>query len=74
MQQDIALAAGIILAVLSVVSVLTALIERRSPRVASVVVVIAGGLLLWAIGADADGFSWSDIPEAFINIVAAVVN
>jgi hypothetical protein len=74
MKTDIALVMGTILGALALVAVLTALIEGRRPRVAALVVVISGGLILWGAGASADGFQWDDIPNAFISVAAAILN
>ena len=71
---DILFVVGTILAVLSIVTVLTAWIENRRPRVASIVVVIAGGMLLFAASTTDDGFHLTDIQDAFINVVAMVLN
>jgi len=74
MSFDILLVTGSILAVLSLVSILNALIEKRRPRVASVVVVISGGMLVVAAGRARDGFQFSDIPNAYINVIAMILN
>ncbi len=74
MSFEIALVAGSVLAVLSVVSVLTAMIEGRKPRVASIVVVIAGSLLLWAAAIAPDGLQMSDIPRAYYKVIGSVLN
>ena len=71
---DILLVVGSILAVLSTVAVLTALIEKRRPRVAAIVVVISGGILLLAATQAQDGFQFSDIPNAFVKVIAMIVN
>lgn len=74
MSFELLLVVGSVLAVLSGVSITTALIERRKPRVAAVVVVIAGGMLLLAITKAEDGFQFGDIPRAFVTVVAMVLN
>lgn len=70
---DILFVVGTILAVLSLVTVLTAWIENRRPRIASVAVVIAGGILVFAAATAPDGFQLTDIPDAFINVIAMVL-
>lgn len=74
MSFEILLVTGSILAVLSTVAVLTALIEKRRPRVAAVVVVISGALLVFAATMAGDNFQLSDIPNAFVKVVAMIVN
>jgi len=74
MSFEVALVVGSILAVLSGVSVLTAMIDGRKPRVASVVVVIAGGLLLWSAAIAPDGLQISDLPRAYFTVIGAILN
>lgn len=71
---EVALVTGCVLAVLSVVSALSAIIEGRRPRVASIVVVISGGLILGAATIAPDGLQFSDVPQAFVSIIASVLN
>jgi hypothetical protein len=71
---EIALVSGTILAVLSAVSILNAWIEGRRPKIASAVVVIAGGLLLWAGVLAPDGLQLSDIPRAYITVLGGLLN
>ena len=58
---------------LSVVSILNALLEGRVPRVASLVVVISGGLILAAAATAEDGLQLVDIPNAFFTLIAAIL-
>jgi hypothetical protein len=74
MSTDIALVVGTITGALALVAVLTALIEGRRPRVAALVVVMSGGLILWGAGASADGFQWDDVPNAFVRVIAEILN
>jgi len=74
MNSDLLLVTGMILAVLSGVSIMTAWIDKRRPRVASVVVVIAGGLILWGISISPNGFTLDNIPRAFVNVIGAILH
>ncbi|MDQ7079702.1 MAG: hypothetical protein Q9M41_03435 [Paracoccaceae bacterium] len=74
MTSDLLLVTGMILAVLSGVSLMTAWIDGRRPRVASIVVVISGGLILWGATTSPGGFSFDDIPRAFVNVIGAILN
>ena len=73
MRFHILLVVGIVLAVFSVVAVLTALIEGRRPRVAAIMVLIAGGILALAVMQSDHGLRWEDIPNAFVAVVAAIL-
>jgi len=68
------LAIGLVLLVLSGISLAGALIERRPPRVAALVVVMAGGLILWAVLAAGRPLVWEDIPLAFVAAIAGWLN
>ena len=61
---------GIILAGFSVPSMLGALAERRSPRVAAITIVIGGALIVLAISQKPGGYALREVPEAFIRVVA----
>jgi len=71
---DILLVSGVVLAILSIVPMLTAWVERRRPRLATIGVVVSGVLLLLGIFRASDGFQLSDIPHAFINVAALILN
>jgi len=74
MSFELLLVMGSILAVLSGVAVLTALIEGRRPRIAAIMVMISGGLLMLAIMKAEDGLQWADVPDAFVTVVASILN
>lgn len=71
---EILLVSGCVLGVLSVVAVLTALVDGRRPRVAALVAVMSGGLVVWSTQVSPHALQFSDIPEAFVTVVAAVLN
>ncbi len=70
MDPDIALVVGVVLAVFSVPSILSAISEGRAPRVAAFTIISAGALILWAISAHPGGYSLHDVPGAFVRVVA----
>lgn len=68
------LVVGSVLAVLSIVSIFTAMIEGRRARFARFAVLVAIGLLVMAVmKADRD-LSWRTIPDAFVTVVARIIN
>lgn len=71
---EILLVSGCILAMLSIVSIVSALIDGHTPRVAAVVAVTSGGLILAAAAMAEDGLQFADVPNAFAVIVAAFLN
>ena len=68
--QDLLLVAGIILLGFSIPSILGAIAERRSPRIAAIAILIGGTLVLLAFSQRPGGYSLEDIPQAFIRVVA----
>lgn len=70
MDPDLALVIGIILAVFSVPSVLSAFSEGRAPRVAAFTIVAAGALILWSLSSQPEGYRIQDIPDAFVRVIA----
>ncbi len=73
MRFDILLVVGSVLAVFSVVAVLTALVEGRRPRVAAIMVLISGGILALAVMQADRPLRWEDVPNAFVSVVAAIL-
>lgn len=73
MNTDIVLVVGVILGVFSVPSILSAISEGRAPRVAAFTIVSAGALILYAINTHPDGYTLSDVPGAFVRVVALLL-
>ncbi len=69
MTPDLALVLGLILAGLAVPSMLSAFSDRRAPRASALTILIAGGLLLYAIQTQPGGYSLQEIPKAFVRVV-----
>ena len=70
MDSDILLIIGIVLAVLSVPAMLSAFSESRAPRVATFTAVVAGCMIVYAVQTQPGGYSWSEVPEVFVRVVA----
>ncbi|MEH6648104.1 hypothetical protein [Sulfitobacter sp.] len=70
MDTDLALVIGIILAALSVPSILSALSDKRAPRASAITILIAGGLILFAIQGKPGGYSLSEVPDIFVGVIA----
>ncbi len=62
--------AGTVLLALSMVSFLSALIERRRPRVAGFAVLVALGLLAYAIWLSPQPLDLWDVPDAYYQTIA----
>ncbi len=71
MTYEALLVGGCLLAALSIVSLVSAWADRRSPRLAAIFVVVSGGVLLTAVGKADDGFQLVDIPLAFVEVITS---
>ena len=74
MDPDLALVIGLLLASLSIPSIVSAFSDSRAPRMSAIVFVVAGALVLYALRTHPQGYGWSDIPEAFIRVAARFLN
>ena len=70
MDPDLSLVIGLVLIVLSIPSIMAAFSEGHAPRVASIVVIAGGALVVWAMTAKPGGYSIMDIPDVFLRVVA----
>jgi hypothetical protein len=69
MDPDLAFIIGIFLAVFSIPSIMSALSDGRSPRVAAVMIVAGGALVVWAIRNNPNGYRFSDIADTLLRVV-----
>ncbi|MEL7100066.1 MAG: hypothetical protein AAGM84_14670 [Pseudomonadota bacterium] len=74
METDIALVVGIIIAGLSVPSILSAMSDGRAPRASALTILIAGGLITYALTQHPGGYTLQTVPDAFVRVVALVLN
>lgn len=70
MTADTALVFGIIIAGFSIPSIVSAFSDRRVPRASVITILIAGGLIIYAIQNKPGGYTLEDVPNAFIRVVA----
>lgn len=70
MDVDTALVLGIVIAGFSIPSILSALSDRRAPRASAITILIAGGLILYAVQNQPGGYTLADIPNAFVRVAA----
>ncbi|MBO9466907.1 hypothetical protein TRP8649_00994 [Pelagimonas phthalicica] len=74
MDPDTTLIAGLVMAVFSLPAIISAFSDGRTPRVAAIVMVIAGGLVIYALNTKQGGYRMQDIPEVFFQVVAKFTN
>jgi hypothetical protein len=70
MSPDIAMVVGLVIAGFSIPSAMSALSDSRAPRASAVTILIAGGLIIYAIRTRPGGYSLEDLPAAFVRVVA----
>jgi MFS superfamily sulfate permease-like transporter len=74
MNADLLMVIGVILAVFTIPSVISALTDGRTPRITAFVAVVAGSLIVWAINEKPSGYTLEEIPQAFVNVIGRYVN
>ncbi|WP_114965762.1 hypothetical protein [Alkalilacustris brevis] len=72
MQTDFFLVAGILLALLGFPSLLSAFSESRAPRLAMILFMAGGILIVLAVTGRPGGYAMADIPEAFLRVIATL--
>ncbi|MFX0543105.1 hypothetical protein ACEWPM_015410 [Roseovarius sp. S4756] len=74
MNSDQILVIGVVLGVFSIPAIVSAISDRRPPRVASLVLIAAGCLVVWAVSMKPTGYSITDVPKAFVRVVGDFIN
>ncbi|MDF1727344.1 MAG: hypothetical protein P1U53_06310 [Sulfitobacter sp.] len=69
MDPDLALILGIIVVILAVPSILSAISDRRAPTAPAVIVLIGGGLILFALQTAPGGYSLDQVPDVFARVI-----
>jgi formate-dependent nitrite reductase membrane component NrfD len=69
MDTDLVLTVGIVLAVLSVPSLLSAWVDGRAPRLGAVMAVAALGLIVTALIENPGGYAFNEVPSVMLNTV-----
>lgn len=70
MDTDLALVVGIVIAAFSIPSILSALSDKRAPRASAITILIAGGLIVFAVQGKPGGYQLEQIPDVFVNVIA----
>ena len=69
MDSDTTFVISLVLGVLAVPAIVSAISDGRTPRVATVVVMIAGGMMVYAINQKEGGYSLGDIPKVVYKVI-----
>lgn len=70
MDTDLALVVGIVIAAFSIPSILSAVSDKRAPRASAITILIAGGLIVFAVQGKPGGYQLEQIPDVFVNVIA----
>lgn len=73
MSPDIAMVIGIVIAGFSIPSIMSALSDKRAPRASALTILIAGGLIVYAMRTHPGGYRIEDIPNVFVRVVAQFI-
>ena len=74
MDTDIALILGIVIGGFSIPSIISSMSDGRAPRVSMITILLAGGLILYALAAHPGGYRFSQIPDVFFSVIGRVLN
>ena len=69
MDTDLALILGIVLGGLSIPSILSAISETRPPRMSSLLLLAAAGLIAYAMMSRPGGYRLEQIPDVFFSVL-----
>lgn len=72
-QTDYMLVIGLVIGLFAIPAAVSALSDSRPPRVAAISVLVAGGLIVFALVSKPGGYAVNDIPQAVTRVVAAIV-
>lgn len=72
MNSDLILVSGLVLGIFAVPGIVSALSDRRSLRVAALVLVAACAIVFWASHMRPGGYSLRDVPDAVIRVLGYV--
>ena len=73
MDSDLILVVGLVIGILSIPSMLSAYSENRAPRIAAILVLISGVLLVVAVKNKAGGYAIADIPHVFYGVIGRYI-
>ena len=74
MDPDLFLVIGIVIAVLTIPSLISAYIDGRTPRAGAVLILISGTLIVIALTNHPGGYTLKGIPEAFYRLAGRYLN
>jgi hypothetical protein len=74
MDADTLLVIGLVIGALSIPSLLEAYSSGRPPRIGALMLMTATVLLVIAVTRKPEGYSWDQVPQAFVKVIGRIVN
>lgn len=74
MDNDLMFVIGFVTVALAIPSLFSSFAQSRAPRVASILLLIGGVLLVVALGRKPGGISLGEVPEIFARVIARYLN
>lgn len=72
MEPDLCLIVGLVLAVLSLPALLSAISDSRAPRGGGLTLLVAVGLVAYAVNQKPGGYSFEQIPDVFFGVIGGL--
>jgi len=73
MDYDLALVIGMVIGILSIPSVVSAMTEGRTPRVAAFTLIAGGALIVWAVAGKPGGYRFAEVPDIFAKVIVRYI-
>jgi len=73
MDTDLALILGLLIAGFSLPSLASSISDGRAPRTAMILILIAGGLILYALVGKPGGYAIDQLPDVFFSVIARII-
>jgi len=73
MDTDLALILGLVIGGFSIPSIVSAMSDGRAPRVSMITILLAGGLILYALMAKPGGYRFEQMPDVFLSVVGRFI-
>lgn len=74
MTNDIFLVIGVVVLVLTIPSILSAILDGHAPRTAAISLLVGGGLVFTAVSRQPGGYTIEQVPDVFLRVIGYVVN
>jgi len=73
MSPDLALVLGSVVAFFAIPALVSAFSDSRAPRAAALMIMIAGGLIAWALTSKPGGYTLDELPEVFMTVTRGLL-